>query len=83
MKETPVFSAIRSGNIDILNQLLLHGAYSDIKNKFDETPITYALKQEHFHMAELIETFQTSSLYKQHIKKIPLGTLYSKRMMIW
>lgn len=66
-KETPIFNAIRNGNIEIIKALVQAGAFIELTNKYHEKSIDFAdefLKQD---LSELILKHN----YQMRIKKYP------------
>lgn len=67
-KETPIFNAIRSGNLEIVKTLVLNGALIELENKYKESTFDFAdtdMKQD------LLEITEKHS-YQMRIKKYPL-----------
>ncbi|MGI6359768.1 MAG: ankyrin repeat domain-containing protein [Acholeplasmatales bacterium] len=72
LKETPIFEAVKKGNTHLLNIFVTYGSYVDLKNKYGETLMDIAIRNDFEEVVDFLTSHQESSLYVKNIEKNPL-----------
>lgn len=72
LKETPIFEVVKKGHTQLLNTFVQYGSYTDLKNKYGETLVDIASRNELEEVLDFLIRHEASSLFVKNIEKNPL-----------